>query len=133
MKNGNFIKIQDGIIIKRESLKGYHKDKYDSKACHYYVALYDSKTKTYSMYPTSHYVDPKKATDIKRNRAILMRIKGAPGVSTVYRQPRKKDVNGQPFTDKFNRYEKVGLLSNYQQNRLKDFIFKFSQKTKKKP
>ena len=105
----------------------------DPKACHYYVALYDSKSKSYSMYPTSHYVDPQKVTDIKRNRAILMRIKGAPGVSTVYRQPRKKDVHGQAFTDKFNRYEKVGSLSHYQQNRLKNFIFKFSQKTKKKP
>ena len=32
-----FVKIQDGVIIKKESLKGYHKDKYDPKGVHYKV------------------------------------------------------------------------------------------------
>ena len=122
MKNGKFIKIQDGVIIKRDSLRGYHKDKYDPRACHYYIAMFDEKTKSYSMYPTSHYIDPAKATDVKRNRAILMKIKGAPGISTVYKQPRKKDVNGQLFSEDFKKYETVGLLTTYQKKRLKQFI-----------
>lgn len=122
MKEGKFVKIQDGIIIKRSSLSGFRKDKYDPNACHYYIALYDSKNKSYSMHPTSHYIDPSKVTDIKRKRAILMNIKGAPGPSTVYKQPRKKDIHGQYFTDKFSKYETVGCLTDYQQKRLKRFI-----------
>ena len=42
------------------------------------------------MHPTSHYVDPKKKTDIKKGRAIIMKVKGADGYSTVYKQARKK-------------------------------------------
>lgn len=122
MKNGKFVKIQDGVIIKKSSLRGYHKDKYDPQGCHYYIALYDSNCKSYSMYPTSHYIDPAKETDIKRKRAILMKIKGAPGVSTVYRQPRKKDVNGNYFRENFQKYESVGQLTQYQQKRFKKFL-----------
>ena len=47
MDSGKFIKIQDGVIIRRNSLTGYHKDKYDPKGCHYYVALYNKKPKAY--------------------------------------------------------------------------------------
>ena len=124
MDSGKFIKIQDGVIIRRDSLTGYHKDKYDPKGCHYYVALYNKKTKAYNMYPTSHYVDPKKKTDIKKGRAILMKVKGADGFSTVYKQARTKDIYGQPFRRDFKKYESVGFLSNYQKKRLKEFLKK---------
>ena len=78
-------------------LKGYHKEKYDANGCHYYIAIHNSKTDSYNMYPTSHYIDPKKKTDVKKGRAILLKIKGADGYSTVYKQARTKDVHGQPF------------------------------------
>lgn len=80
------------------------------------------KTKCFDMHPTSHYIDPKKKTDVRKGRAIIMRVRGADGYSTVYKQPRKKDVHGQPFTDKFSKYENVGALSKYQLARLKRFI-----------
>ena len=32
MKSGQFIKIQDGTIIRKDSLTGYHKDKYEDKS-----------------------------------------------------------------------------------------------------
>ena len=124
MKTGHFIKIQDGTIIRRDSLRGYHKDKYDPNGCHYYVAIKNLKTNTYSMYPTSHYVDPKKKTDVKKGRAILMKIKGADGYSTIYKQARTKDVHGQPFNKNFSKYEFVGTLTNYQKKRLKEFLRK---------
>lgn len=122
MKSGKFIKIQDGTIIRRDSLTGYHKDKYDPKGFHYYIAMYNKRKGIYYMYPTSHYIDPKKKTDVKKGRAILMKVKGTDGYSTVYKQPRKKDIHGQPFTDKFSKYESVGTLSDYQLERLKKFI-----------
>lgn len=118
-----FVKIQDGVIIKKESLKGYHKDKYDPKGVHYYIALYDKKKKQYSLYPTSHYVDPSKSADVRNKRAILMKIKGANGVSTVYGIPRKKDIHGQPFKD-LSKATAVGKLTPYQQKRFKKFINK---------
>lgn len=124
MKSGKFIKIQDGTIIRRDSLTGYHKDKYDPKGCHYYIAMYNEKTKNYDMYPTSHYIDPKKQTDIRKGRAILMKIEGGDGYSTVYKQVRTKDVHGQPFSKDFQKYEYVGTLSNYQKKRLKSFVKK---------
>ena len=122
MISGKFIKIQDGVIIKRESLKGYHKDKYDPNGCHYYVAMYNKKTGYYDMHPTSHYVDPKKKTDVRKGRAILMKVKGVDGYSTVYKQPRRKDIHGQPFTDNFSKYETAGFLSSHQLERLRKFI-----------
>ena len=39
--------------------------------------MYNKKTNSYHMHPTSHYVDPKKKTDIRKGRAIIMKIKGA--------------------------------------------------------
>ena len=60
MKTGQFIKIQDGTIIKKSSLQGYHKEKYDPNAFHYYIAIKNNRNNLYSMYPTSHYIDPKK-------------------------------------------------------------------------
>jgi len=122
MQSGKFIKIQDGTIIRRDSLTGYHKDKYDPNGCHYYIAIYNKKTKSYDMHPTSHYVDPKKKTDIKKGRAIIMKVKGADGYSTVYKQARKKDIHGQPFRENFKKYEEAGKLSPYQLKRLKSFI-----------
>ena len=122
MKSGKFIKIQDGTIIRKDSLTGYRKDRYDPNGCHYYIAMYNEKTKRFDMHPTSHYIDPKKKTDVRKGRAIIMRVRGADGYSTVYKQPRKKDVHGQPFTDKFSKYENVGALSKYQLARLKRFI-----------
>ena len=124
MQSGKFIKIQDGTIIKRDSLTGYHKDKYDPNGCHYYIAMYNKKTKSYDMHPTSHYVDPKKKTDIRKGRAIMMKVKGADGYSTVYKQARKKDIHGQPFRANFRKYDTVGNLTNYQLNRLKKFVKK---------
>ncbi len=120
-KDGKFVKIQDGTIIKRESLKGYHKDKYDPKGVHYYIAVYDKKKKAYSLYPTSHFVDPSKVADIRNNRAILMKIKGANGYSTVYRIPRTKDVNGQLFKDGKDMLP-VGTLTEYQMKRFMNFV-----------
>ena len=124
MKTSKLIKINDGVIIKRERLTGYKKDKYDPKACHYYIALYNKKKQAYAMYPTSHYIDPSKATDVKRGKAILMKIKGAPGVSTVYKIPRTKDVHGQPFKSDTVKAEYVGRLTKWQQRKLKKFISK---------
>jgi len=124
MKSGKFIKIQDGIIIRRDSLSGYRKDKYDPNGCHYYIAMYNKKTDCFDMYPTSHYVDPKKRTDLKKGRAILMKIKGADGYSTVYKQARTKDIHGQPFRKNFTNYESVGVLSDFQKKRLKAFLRK---------
>lgn len=124
MKTGDFIKIQDGTIIKRSSLSGYHRNLYDPNGCHSYIALYNKKTKAFSMYPTSHYVDPKKQTDVKKGRAILMKLKGANGYSTVYKLPRTKDVHGHYFSNTFNSYEHVGELSSYQLNKFKRFVKK---------
>ena len=124
MQSGKFIKIQDGTIIKRDSLTGYHKDKYDPNGCHYYIAMYNKKTNIYHMHPTSHYVDPKKKTDIRKGRAIIMKIKGADGYSTVYKQARKHNVHGQPFRADFRKYETVGTLTKFQLDRLKKFIKK---------
>lgn len=121
MKTGKFIKIQDGVIIKKESLSGYRKDKYDPKGCHYYIAIYNKKRKAYDMYPTSHYVDPSKRKDVKRGNAILMNIKGADGISTVYKRPKTVDVNNQRFYENFSKYESVGRLSDYQIKRLNSF------------
>lgn len=122
MKTGQFIKIQDGTIIKKSSLQGYHKEKYDPNAFHYYIAIKNYRNNTYSMYPTSHYIDPKKKTDVRKGRAILLKIKGFNEYTTVYKQPRKKDVHGQPFKDNFNKYENAGNLTSYQLKRLKSFI-----------
>ena len=122
MKSGKFIKIQDGVIIRRESLEGYHKDKYDPNGCHYYIAMYNKKTGNFDLHPTSHYVDPKKKTDVRKGRAILMKVKGSDGYSTVYKQPRRKDIHGQPFTNKFTKYETAGCLSKHQLKRLRRFI-----------
>lgn len=124
MKTGDFIKIQDGTIIKRSSLKGYHKDLYDPNGCHSYIVLHNKKDNTFKMYPTSHYIDPKKQTDVKKGRAILMKLKGANGYSTVYRQPRTKDVNGHYFKKDFKKYETLGYLSRYQKKRFKEFVAK---------
>ena len=124
MKTGQFIKIQDGTIIRKDSLSGYHKDKYDPRGFHYYVAIKNEKDNTYSMHPTSHYIDPAKKTDVRKGRAILLKIKGFNEYSTVYKQPRKHDIHGQPFRKSFNKYEYAGSLSNYQLNRLKKFIAK---------
>ena len=74
------------------------------------------------MYPTSHYIDPKKKTDVRKGRAILLKIKGFNEYTTVYKQARKKDVHGQPFKDNFNKYETAGNLTSYQLKRLKSFI-----------
>ena len=122
MKTGQFIKIQDGTIIKKSSLHGYHKEKYDPNAFHYYIAIKNNRNNTYSMYPTSHYIDPKKKTDVRKGRAILLKIKGFNEYTTVYKQSRKKDVHGQPFKDNFNKYENAGNLTSYQLKRLKSFI-----------
>lgn len=118
------VKITDGVIIRRDSLSGYKKDKYDPRGCHYYIAVYNDKKKRYDMYPTSHYIDPAKQADVRNKRAILMKIKGVKGASTVYKIPRSKDVNGQPFRDDVTRTEYVGKLTPYQQKRLKNFIKK---------
>lgn len=121
MKSGKFIKIQDGVIIRRERLEGYHKDKYDPNGCHYYVAMYNKRKKRYDMFPTSHYIDPAKTADLRNKRAILMRIKGAPGLSTVYRVARTKNIHGQPFrSDDFPK-EYVGQLNIFQQAKLRRF------------
>ena len=124
MKSGKFIKIKEGTIIRRDSLEGYHKDMYDPNGCHYYIVMRNSKTGNYDMYPTSHYVDPKKRTDVRKGRAILMKIKGADGLSTVYKQSRTKDIHGQPFRKDFNKYEFVAFLSDFQKKRLKSFLGK---------
>ena len=63
----------------------------------------------------------------------ISNVKSFNTANIVLFAPDKKGTIPVDFTDKFNRYEKVGSLSHYQQNRLKNFIFKFSQKTKKKP
>lgn len=118
-----FIKIQDGIIIKKESLESWRQQKFDKSACHYYIAKYNQRTKAYDMYPTSHYVDPKKATDVKKGRAILMKLNGKE-LSTVYKIPRTKDVNGQYFKDTFSHYETVGKLTKAQQKRFETFLSK---------
>lgn len=122
MKSGQFIKIQDGTIIRKDSLTGYHKNKYEPKAFHYYIAIKDNRNNSYSMYPTSHYIDPKKKTDVRKGRAILLKIKGFNEYSTVYKQPRKKEIHGQPFKDNFNKYEKAGVLTPYQLKRFKNFV-----------
>ena len=122
MKNdGKFVKIQDGVIIRSDSLEGYKRDKYDPKGVHYYVALYNGYHKRYDLYPTSHYVDPAKAADVRNKRAILMNIEGANGFSTVYGVARKHDINRQPFRDE-SRMTSVGKLTDYQMKRLKSFI-----------
>ena len=118
------VKIQDGTIIKKESLKGYHKEKYDPKACHLYIAIFNEKKNRYDMYPTSHYVDPKKEADIRNNRAILVKIKGVKGKTTAYKIARTKDVNGQPFKDNVKNAEFVGQLTRRQQKKFKKFINK---------
>lgn len=109
------------MIIKRDSLKGYHKEKYDPKGVHYYIAIYDKKKKAYALYPTSHYADPSKVADIRNKRAILMKIDGGNGYSTVYRIPRTKDINGQPFKDCKNMLS-VGTLTDYQKKRFLKFV-----------
>ena len=124
MKTGQFIKIQDGTIIRRDSLSGYHKDKYDPKGFHYYIAIKNEKDNTYAMYPTSHYIDPAKKTDVRRGRAILLKIKGFNEYSTVYKQPRKHNIHGQPFGEDFKLFEKAGQLTAYQLKKFKKFIKK---------
>lgn len=124
MKTGRFIKINDGIIIKKQSLVGYHKAKYDPNGCHYYIVMRNKNKATYNMYPTSHYIDPKKKTDVKKGNAILMKIKGMDGLTTVYKQPRTKDIHGQPFMDNFKKFETAGMLSDYQIKKLKKWIKK---------
>lgn len=132
MKNdGKFVKIQDGVIIKRESLAGYKKKLYDPRGVHFYVALYSKKKRAYDMYPTSHYVDPSKSTDVRNGRAILMNIKGANGLSTVYKIPRTKDVNGQLFQSD-SRMIPVGTLTPYQIKRLRGFTERKNHKSVKK-
>ena len=84
----------------------------------------NSKTGNYDMYPTSHYVDLSKQTDVRKGRAILMNIKGVRGLSTVYKQPRRKDVHGQYFTKDFDQFEFVSFLSKAKMKRLKSFIDK---------
>lgn len=116
------VKIKDGVIIRRDSLKGYKKEKYDPNGCHYYIAVYNSNKNRYDMYPTSHYIDPKKKADVRNKRAILLNIKGASGLSTAYKIPRSKDVNGQYFKDNVSKTEYVGRLTPYQQRRFKNFI-----------
>ncbi len=74
------------------------------------------------MYPTSHYIDPAWQADVRNKRAILLNLQGTKGVSTVYKIPRSKDINGQPFKDDVSRTEYVGQLTPYQQRRLKNFI-----------
>ena len=74
------------------------------------------------MYPTSHYIDPSKQADIRNKRAILLNIKGVNGLTTVYKQPRKKDINGQYFNEKFNKYELAGKLTPYQKKKFLRFI-----------
>ena len=59
---------------------------------------------------------------MRKGRAILLKIKGFNEYTTVYKQPRKKDVHGQPFKDNFNKYENAGNLTSYQLKRLKSFI-----------
>lgn len=122
MKSGNFVKIKDGTIIRKDSLKDWRATKYDPEGCHYYIAMFNEKTKCFEMYPTSHYVDPKKKTDVRKGRAILMKIKGIDGISTVYKQARKKDIHGQPFRTDFSKYSPVGDLSVGQMKRFKKFI-----------
>lgn len=124
-----FVKIQDGVIIKRDSLDPYHKSKYDPRGCHYYVAMYDEKRKSYDMYATSHYIDPAKAADVRNKRAIVMRIKGASGLSTVYNYARKKNIHGQRFRN-LDNMEIVGQLTPYQEKRFKAFLEKSKQKSK---
>ena len=124
MKTGDFIKINDGVIIKQSSLTGYHKEKYDPMGCHSYIVFHDKKSDTYKMYPTSHYVDPAKQTDVRKGRAILMKLKGAKGLSTVYKIPRTKDVGGHHFRKEFKKFEFLGCLSNSQKKRFKTFVNK---------
>lgn len=122
MKSGKFIKIQDGTIIRKDSLEGWRASKYDPKGCHCYIAMLNKKTGNYDMYPTSHYVDLSKQTDVRKGRAILMNIKGMRGLSTVYKQPRRKDVHGQRFKEDFKKYESIGFLTPSQMKRFKKFI-----------
>ena len=124
MKSGNVIKIQDGVIIRRESLEGYRKELYDPNGCHFYIVMKNKRTGNYDMYPTSHYIDPKKRTDVRKGRAILMNIKGMDGLSTVYKQSRTKNIHGQPFRKDFNKYEPVAVLTEFQKKRLKSFLGK---------
>ncbi len=124
-----FVKIQDGVIIKRDSLDPYHKSKYDPRGCHYYVAMYDEKRKSYDMYATSHYIDPAKAADVRNKRAIVMRIKGASGLSTVYNYARKKNIHGQRFRN-LDNMEIVGQLTPYQEKRFKAFLEKSKKRNK---
>lgn len=124
-----FLKIKDGVIIKQNSLTGYHKEKYDKNGCHYYIAKYNEDRKAFDMYPTSHYIDPKKVTDIRKDRAILMKIKGVKGFSTVYNVPRSKNVHGQYFLND-NEFEQVGELSKSQIKRFNCFI---NKRKKKRP
>ena len=92
-----------------------------NNGCHYYVAMYNKRKKRYDMFPTSHYIDPAKTADLRNKRAILMRIKGAPGLSTVYRVARTKNIHGQPFRDDGFKKEIVGQLNVFQQIRLRRF------------
>lgn len=93
------------------------------------IAMYDEKRKAYDMYATSHYIDPAKAADVRNKRAIVMRIKGASGLSTVYNYARKKNVHGQRFRN-LNNMEIVGQLTPYQEKRFKAFLEKSKQKSK---
>ena len=47
MQSGKFIKIQDGTIIRRDSLTGYHKDKYDPNGCPYAFLLIYTTVKNF--------------------------------------------------------------------------------------
>lgn len=128
--NGKFVKIQDGVIIRQDKLKGYKRDKYDPNGVHYYVAIFNQDKLSYDLYPTSHYVDPARAADVRNRRAILMNIKGKDGMSVVYRIPRTRDVHGQYFKNEM-RMTPIGQLSKYQMKRLRAFIAKKQPKNKK--
>lgn len=130
-QGGKFVKIQDGVIIRQDSLKGYKREKYDPRGVHYYVAVFNRKNMSYDLYPTSHYVDPARAADVRNKRAILMNIEGGNGLSTVYGIPRTRDVGGHYFKDE-SRMTPVGCLTDYQMKRLKSFIkTRQPKKTKK--
>lgn len=128
-----FVKIRDGVIIRKESLDPYHRSKYDPRGCHYYIAMYNPKRDAYDMYATSHYVDPAKVADVRNKRAITMRIQGASGLSTVYNYAHTKDIHGQRFkTDDLKRVEVVGRLTPYQEKRFKSFLAETRQKSFRK-
>jgi len=114
-------KILDGMIIRPESLEGYRKDKYSPVGSHTYIAVKNEQKGRFDLYPTSHYIDPKKSADVRNKRAILMKLPMYNDLSTVYKKNRSKDIKGQPITD-LSKFECVGQLTPYQQKRFKNFI-----------